>query len=66
MNSVFNLNWYYPINSDLNDFDGDGDGDFTGNIKFKYLLSAVDEYDGEHTESFFDDGGGDADIWFAA
>ena len=33
---------------------------------FKYLLFAGDEYDGEHTESFCDGGGGDADIWFVA
>ena len=33
--------------------------------KFKYLLFAGDEYDGEHTELFCG-GGGDADIWFVA
>ena len=66
MNSVFNLNWDQPINSDLYDFNGDGDGDFTGDIKFKYLLFAGDENGGEHTESFCDGGGGDANIWFAA
>ena len=30
--------------------------------KFKYLLFAGDEYDGEHTEPFCDDGRVDADI----
>ena len=64
MSSVFNSNWYYSINSDLYDLDGDGDGDFTGEIKFRYLLFANDEYDGEHRESFCDGGGGDAGIWF--
>ena len=54
------------MNSDLYDFDGDGDGDFTGDIKFKYLLFAVNEYDGEHLEWFCDSGGGDADICFFA
>ena len=48
------------------DFDGDSDGDFTDDIKFKYLFFTGDEYDGEDTESFCDGGGGDADIWFAA
>ena len=35
-------------------------------MKFKYLLFAGDEYDGEHTEPFCDDGRVDADIWFVA
>ena len=51
--------------NNLYDF-GYGNGDFTGEIKFKYLLFAGDEYDGEYTESFCDGDGGDADIWFVA
>ena len=39
---------------------------FTGDINFKYLHFAGDEYDGEHIELFCDSGGGDADIWFVA
>ena len=31
-------------------------------LKFKYLLLAGDENGGEHTESFCDGGGGDANI----
>ena len=48
------------------DFDGDRDDDFTGDINFKYLLFSGDERDGEHTESFCDGSGGDADIWIVA
>ena len=40
------------------------DGDFTGDIKLRYLLFAGNEYDGEYTESIYDGDRGGANIWF--